>query len=135
MGASSTQKNAIKNLDNEDEDDEEETIKSFYNAYLSIKQIQELINKFKVISFEAYLISTDSIPNFIKIIKSSKVFENINNKNELKNSELVLKKNLENYELENNIKIIYEYNEIEKIMKNDKEKENEFIIFLKSLLG
>ena len=100
----------------------------FFNAYLSIKGIQELINKYEIISFEAYLISTNSIPKFIKIINSSKVLENLKNENKLMESETVLKDSLKNYGLEKNIKILYENNDINNIIKNDNEKENEFII-------
>ena len=105
-----------------------EKTNEFFKAYLSIKGIQELINKFEIISFEAYLISTNSIPKFIEIINSSKVLENLKNENKLMESETVLKDSLKKYGLEKNIKILYENNDINNIIQKDNEKENEFII-------
>ncbi len=114
----------------------------FYNAYESLKSLLLKFEKNKKIEIEAFLISTKSIPNFIKIIEDSKVLKNLNNyikKNEIndnniKNSEIQLKHNLCKYNIEN-INIYYDYNSCINLI-NDKEK-NEFIIvdnlFLQSM--
>ena len=114
----------------------------FYNAYESLKSLLLKFEKNKKIEIEGFLISTKSIPNFIKIIEDSKVLKNLNNyikKNEIndnniKNSEIQLKHNLCKYNIEN-INIYYDYNSCINLI-NDKEK-NEFIIvdnlFLQSM--
>jgi hypothetical protein len=106
-----------------------------FDAYTSIKTIFELMQLYKNfnnISFKAFLISTKSIPLFMNIIKNSNILNYLNNKNinknYLKNQEENLNDLLSSYILEDNIKIYYDYNELKQIIKDDDEKENEFII-------
>ena len=104
-----------------------------FDAYTSIKTIFELMQLYKnfnTVSFKAFLISTNSIPKFMKIIKNSKILNYLNdkNKNDLKDLEDKLNYELSAYEIEKNIKIYYDYNELKKISKEDNENENEFII-------
>ena len=107
----------------------------FLDAYKSIKTIFELMQLYKNfnnISFKAFLISTKSIPLFMDIIKKSNILNYLNNKNtnksNLKEQEDNLNDLLLSYILEDNIKIYCEYNELKQIIKEDDEKENEFII-------
>ena len=73
--------------------------------------------------FKLYLISTESIPNYIKIINKFNLLEN---KNKRKNESL--KKIFEKYSLENNIKILNDFNYCKDISQKKEEKQNEFII-------
>ena len=103
-------------------DNKENNDKSiFFDAYISMRYIQEILKTFENISIDAYLISTNTISNFKNIIKPFKDVLSINQADEFK-----LNNSLKYYDLEKNIKIIYEYTDCQKILGN--EKENEFII-------
>ena len=109
-------------------DDFENNVSLFFDAYKSIKQINFLLNSFNNISFNAYLISTKSIPNFIYIIKHTYILNYLNKRKQLLEVEKDLDTQLKFYELENDIKIYYNYYECLKIMKENNEETNEFII-------
>ena len=100
---------------NEGEYNEENKIiindkKEFFEAYKSIKEIHLLLNNFEEISFDAYLINTNSIPNFIKIIKRSKILEYLNTNNtEINGLESKLNDYLKNYKGDENIELIYTF--------------------------
>ena len=104
----------------------------FFDAYKSIKamfELMQLYKNFNNISFKAFLISTNTIPKFMDIIKKSHILYYLNNdKNNLKYPEDNLNDLLSSYSKEDNIKILYDYNELKKISKKNDEKENEFII-------
>ena len=131
MGSSSSINKNNKNMEiNEGEYNEENKIiindkKEFFEAYKSIKEIHLLLNNFEEISFDAYLINTNSIPNFIKIIKRLKILEYLNTNNtEINGLESKLNKDLKYYERDENIELIYTFDKC----KNMIEKNNEFII-------
>ena len=84
------------------------------NYWISYKHILTDIDLKKILNKEfVYLISTESIPNFINIIEDSLIMK-YKNKSDDKIFEIV-KNNLiekfENYELEKNIKIYNDYKE------------------------
>ena len=83
-----------------------------------------------------YLISTDSIPIFIKIINESKILEYKNNpsKDLVDAYEKNLIYSLESYALEKNIKIYYNFEECRNLANDNNEKGNEFIIVEKQYL-
>ena len=89
----------------------------FYKAYKKMILIED-INKEKV-TFNAFLIKTHSIPNFMKIISN-------------KNNEKLSKNAFENYVLDKNINLYYSFEECVYILSNNLEKENEFIIVIES---
>ena len=101
-------------------------------VYKDIKSFISTIRECKEINISKYLISTKSIPNFIKIIEDSHVFENINKSNEntdnLYKSENRLFESFKFYELEDNIKIYCNYEECNSLTKQSNEGDNEFII-------
>ena len=101
----------------------------YFNLY---KNIKELINKMKdenQLSLETYLITTKSIPNFIRIINQSKIFDYLDQQNdELYLFEQILEKSLQNCEIDTNIKILSNFVECFSLAEQDIEKENEFII-------
>lgn len=104
---------------------------NFYKAYISMKEMLLLLNKFETVSLQAYLINTKTIKNFIDKIKKLNILKDLitnTNKNEISNKEEKLKKDLDKYILENNIKIIYEYKDCINMINNKNEEENEFII-------
>ncbi len=116
---------------------EESINKSFYSSYRHIlidSDLKKIENEKNV-----YLISTESIPNFIKIIEDSNIlkFKNNSNYKTLEIIESDLNKKLDNYELERHIKI---YNDFTLCIdfagrNNDKKNEkNEFIIVDKKFL-
>ena len=91
------------------------------NYFKAYKTIKSLITSFKNNKIDnLYLISTESINNFIQLIKQYKVFRN-------SKEETRLKKSLYNYELEQNIKIYYDLEECQKLITQNNEN-NEFII-------
>ena len=104
--------------------------KQYFEAYENIKKIIYLIRKNKQLNNEVYLISTKSIPNFIKLIEESKVLDYITNENidNLNISENSLKSLFLNYNIERNIKIFHEYEECRSLTEPSKEEKNEFII-------
>ena len=101
----------------------------YFAAYKSLKSNLDSMKKSQIIIFEGYLISTKTIPKFMKIIKSSKILETNNlNINQSYNYEENLKDLFQNYELEKNIEIYYEYDKCNKIAEDNNNLENEFII-------
>ena len=92
----------------------------YYNAYKSMIHMKNI--KKNEISFDAFLINTHSIPNFMKLISSS------NDKNDKK----ISKNSFKNYVLDKKIKLHYLFEECEYILDNNLEKENTFIIVDKS---
>ena len=92
----------------------------YYHAYKSMIHMKNIKNE--EITFDAFLINTHSIPNFMKLISSS-------NDN---NNKKISKKTFENYVFDKNIKFHYLFEECEYILNNNLEKENTFIIVDKS---
>ena len=93
-----------------------------YKAFENMKSIINDFNNKKInVMEQKYLISTESIKEFIKIIENCKALEKFDDdiKNKLINS-------FKNYNFEKNIKI-YKYDDCENVAK-DKEGKNEFII-------
>ena len=82
----------------------------------------------KELTFDAFLINTNSIPNIMKEILSS------NDDNGKKNCEKNSKNEFENCIFDKNIKFHYLFEECEYILNNNLEKENTFIIVFKSFL-
>ena len=101
-------------------------LENFYKAYKRMFHIKDL-NKKKVI-FDAFLIKTNSIPNFMKIISSP------NDDDQKRNYKKITKNSFENYVLDENIKLHYLFEECEHILNHNLEKENTFIIVVKSFL-
>jgi hypothetical protein len=103
---------------------------NYNDAYISIKEMILLLKPFNTISLNAYLITTNTIQNFIEIIKSLKILDLLINGDSvnLQSSEEKLRKKLNKYTLENNIKILYDYNDCLNIREKNDAKENEFII-------
>ena len=95
-------------------------LENFYKAYKRMFHIKDL-NKEKVI-FDAFLIKTNSIPNFMKIISSP------NDDDQKRNYKKITKNSFENYVLDENIKLHYLFEECEHILNHNLEKENTFII-------
>ena len=94
-----------------------------YKAYESMKSIIDDFNNKDIKEMnEIYLISTDSIKNFINIIKTHKALGTIIND---KKKDLI--KSFKNYEFEKDIKILDKYEVCKKIAEG-KKGENEFII-------
>ena len=84
--------------------------KPFYDAYLSIKNVlYNIINDEETI-LEVFLINTDSIFNFIRCIKKSKVLNELEKENNESFESLNNLLNMfDDYDLENNIEIYYDY--------------------------
>ena len=111
----------------------DEQIKSFEtNKYCSLYQhilidsdLKKILDKTPV-----YLISTESIPNFIKIIEESNIFKykNYSNSKTLEIYENNLKKSFEDYRLERKIKIYNNYTLCKDLAGGNNENMNEFII-------
>ena len=109
----------------------------YKSAYECLKSLLNYIKKNNNLEIEVFLVSAKSIPNFIKIIEDFDSFENLNNfqnkdnnkeiNEKIKNSEMILKKKLFYYELEN-ISIYYDYNSCIKLMELNHDMKNEFII-------
>ena len=111
----------------------DEQIKSFEtNKYCSLYQhilidsdLKKILDKTPV-----YLISTESIPNFIKIIEESNIFKykNYSNSKTLEIYENNLKKSFQDYRLERKIKIYNNYTLCKDLAGGNNENMNEFII-------
>ena len=128
MGVSGSQKKYVQIYEDLDIIEKNNTC-IFFDAYKSIKQMIILLNSFKNISINAYIIKTNTIPNFINIIKSLKILSYIITKNDVIDKlEKDLNKKLDKYELEEDIKILYEYDGCINMIKSNEEKDNEFII-------
>lgn len=107
-----------------------------YNAYESIKSIlfrlNDTNNKNEIELNNVYLISTDSIREFIKRLEQSKVLDYLKsdnyNLNDIIDHENILKQLLKDYKLEKNIKFYCNFVQCFRLAEQDIEKENEFII-------
>ena len=110
----------------------------FFKAYKSFKKniILYKKNEKRSVSFKAYLISTNTIPNFLELIEKTNILNYIYlnyNKMDNPNNEIInkledkLKELLNKYELDNNIEIYHNYNKCINL-KNLNIKENEFIM-------
>ena len=113
---------------------EESINKSFYSSYRHIlidSDLKKIENEKNV-----YLISTESIPNFIKIIEDSNIlkFKNNSNYKTLEIIESDLNKKLDNYELERHIKIYNDFTLCIDFAGRNNDKKNEFIIVDKKFL-
>ena len=98
---------------------------SLYQHILIDSDLKKILEKTPV-----YLISTDSIPNFIKIIEESNIFKYKNDSN-IKTFEIYennLKKSFEDYRLERKIKIYNNYTLCKDLAGGNNENMNEFII-------
>ena len=128
MGASSDKEKS------RDELIKEYKSKQFFNAYLSIKNIlfKKIYPKNQIPNKEVYLIGTNSLQNFIKILENNKIFEGfhelkIKNQNLNIEKEEKLKEAFKDYSLKKDIPKIYSnYPDCKEIF--EKQKNNEFII-------
>ena len=109
---------------------EEEHIRRIFNAYSNVKKflIKHIYGKNDTSiqnEINVYLISTKSIPNFIKILKEQ-FNKEIKNESELMKIEVNLREKFKNYIIEKDIVI---YNSYQKCLDviNEK-KNNEFIL-------
>ena len=110
--------------------------KRAFRAYLNIKNfLVEYLYGDKTISsgdkFMVYLIKTESIPNFITILKET--FKKVKTEEELEKAEKNLEEKLKVYKLEKNVKIYDSYQSFLKIIQN--KLENEFIIVREDFLN
>jgi len=107
--------------------------KRSFRAYLNIKNfLVEYLYGDKTISsgdkFMVYLIKTNSIPIFIKILKEA--FKTVKTEEELEKAEKNLEEKLKDYQLEKNVEI---YDSYQDIIKNN--LENEYIIVRENFLS
>ena len=100
--------------------DNENHCKVFKNIFIMNKC---LLNK---ITFDAFLVNTQTIPYLIEFIENSSIFKDENNNNDL-NEESLLKDYLNNNILEE-IKLFYSFEECQYIIKQNLEDKNTFII-------
>ena len=102
-----------------------------YKNMIIISDYKDIIN-----NFEVYLISTESIPNLIKLVEESKILENKNEQNEKLLS--IYQRNLfekfKHYELDKNIKIYNDFTLCKDLAGGYNEKDNSFIIVDKLFL-
>ena len=98
---------------------------SLYQHILIDSDLKKILDKTPV-----YLISTESIPNFIKIIEESNIFKykNYSNSKTLEIYENNLKKSFQDYRLERKIKIYNNYTLCKDLAGGNNENMNEFII-------
>ena len=98
---------------------------SLYQHILIDSDLKKILDKTPV-----YLISTESIPNFIKIIEESNIFKykNDSNSKTLEIYENNLKKSFKDYRLERKIKIYNNYTLCKDLAGGNNENMNEFII-------
>lgn len=108
--------------------------KNYFIAYKSLKNMIIFLNTCTESKFNAFLISTDSIKNYISIINKYNIFDKLDNEEnieEIEELEKKLKEDLiDNYELED-IEIIYDYSQCKELSKKNK---NEFIIVKKNFI-
>ena len=101
---------------------------NYFEAYKSMEFILKSISKFKNCTLkDIFLISTKSIPIFIKYIEQSLILENLKNKNFIsyENSENILNDLFQQYTKEKNMVFYKDYQLCKQLIgKND---ENEFI--------
>ena len=110
--------------------------KRVFRAYLNIKNfLVEYLYGNKTISsgdkFMVYLIKTNSIPIFIKILKEA--FKTVKTEEELEEAEKNLEEKLKDYQLEKNVEIYDSYKSCLEIIQN--KLENEFIIVREDFLN
>ena len=110
--------------------------KRVFRAYLNIKNfLVEYLYGDKTISsgdkFMVYLIKTNSIPIYIKILKEA--FKTVKTEEELEEAEKNLEEKLKDYQLEKNVKIYDSYKSCLEIIQN--KLENEFIIVREDFLN
>ena len=117
-----------------DNDNDNDNVNNYMKAYEIIKSNIKLIQKKDTTISKGILINTSSIKNFIQIIKKSKVFEYLNEDNELENKEKDLKNSLRDYKLEKNIDIISNYKKCKTMISSNKKENNEFIIVDKEFI-
>ena len=109
---------------------------NYWKAY-KLMQIIDSDSKLLRNDIQFYLISTKSIPNFIKLIEMSEILENITN-NDLKSLEKYeekLKKLFEKYKLEKDIEIYNDFIECKDLAGGNNEQTNEFIIVKRGFLS
>ena len=100
-------------------------------AYQSLKSYS--IENKKSPIHNIFLITTNSIQNFINIIKQPEFLNDLENENESVNDELLLNK-LKNYEGDKKFKLLSNFVECWRLAEQDIEKENEFIIVNKDFI-
>ena len=105
-------------------------IDDYLKAFKSIKTESFFKNNADNIKIELYLISIESIPLFIKLIEESKVLEYQNNEAYME----YFKKSLNNYEIEEDIKIYHKFEECKNLAGGFDQKKNQFIIVDKTFL-
>ena len=112
--------------DNIEEDNDDNKIMS--NAYKAFEIFFNMINNISDNTFDGFLISSESISNFLEIIKESEILNN-NIFYKRKIYERKIKNILITYKTEM-ITILYDFNECKNILENSKDNKikNEFII-------
>ena len=100
-------------------------------AYQSLKSYS--IEKKESPINNIFLITTNSIQNFINIIKQPEFLNDLENENESVDDELLLNK-LKNYEGDKKIKLLSNFVDCWRLAEQDIEKENEFIIVNKDFI-
>ena len=105
--------------------------KIYFNAYKNLKNMIISFNNCTEYKFNGFVISTDSIKNYISIINKYNIFDNLDNEEKIEELEEKLKNDLINdYELEN-IEIIHDYSQFKDLSEKNK---NEFIIVNKNFI-
>ncbi len=105
--------------------------KIYFNAYKSLKNLIISFNNCTEYKFNGFVISTDSIKNYISIINKYNIFDHLDNEEKIEELEEKLKNDLINdYELEN-IEIIHDYSQFKDLSEKNK---NEFIIVNKNFI-
>lgn len=107
---------------------------NFIKVYKITLEIRNNIeNPDKDDKLKVYLISTKSIPKFIRLFKRYKnILDNINEVHEI---EYKIKEDLSSHELGNDIKIYRDYEVCKNILDKNEQIENEFIIFNEKILN
>lgn len=105
--------------------------KIYFNAYKNLKNMIISFNNCTEYKFNGFVISTDSIKNYISIINKYNIFDHLDNEEKIEELEEKLKNDLINdYELEN-IEIIHDYSQFKDLSEKNK---NEFIIVNKNFI-
>jgi hypothetical protein len=103
-------------------------VSNLFRAYESIKTVQKLFEG-KNFCLNLYLISVNSIKNFISLIENNHLLGN-----ESKDDVKKFKDDLNDYETERNIKIYSKYQECKELIEEEKKDENNFIIVNENFL-
>ena len=108
----------------------------FFPVYTAFKEAFNSIQKDVIKQEKIYLISTQSIDQFIKIINNSKILELIKEKKDdkIKNEENNLRRKKTEFKKINNIKIYDSYKECADLAQKDDDVKNEFIIANKTFI-